>query len=315
MTVQPDPATPLRTWLDQAQDSHAEQPVVVAAALAARAATLPADADGAEAIQLAEHLMLGHLADAVGLQAFIDRLPAALHADEATAPAVQRAAWALAHLVHLARPDLPDLPDQPDLPDLPDLPDQPDLPEAARWRALQNVVLALASQGRSEAAGALLLADEAEAAAAGASAAGKAYAASANNVAAHLCAGPRGDNARDALMLSAAQLSRRAWASAGTWLHAERAEYRLALCHVALGQGEAALVHARLCLAVCEAQSADAVEQFFALEALVLAHHAAGQLVPALAASARMHALLPAVSEDDGLRAWCRQAFDALPAL
>jgi len=296
MTDLADPAVPLRAWLNQARDSHAAQPSAVAAGLAARAAALPADADGAEAIQLAEHLLLGHLADVAGLQAFIDRLPAALHADDATAPALRRAAWALACLASQAGPDLPKL---------------PDLPEAARWRALQNLVLALASQGRCEAAGALLLADEAAAAAQGASAAGKAYAASANNVAVHLCAGPRGDAGRDALMLTAARLSRRAWASAGTWLHAERADYRLALCHAVLGQGEAALQHARLCLAACEAAE-DAVECFFALEALALAHRAAGQPDLAQAATLRMRTILPTIREDDGLRAWCTQVFEAL---
>ena len=43
-------------------------------------------------------------------------------------------------------------------------------------------------------------------------------------VAQGLSAGPRGDAARDQLMLTAAHLSQRAWAHAGTWLHQQRAE-------------------------------------------------------------------------------------------
>lgn len=133
-----------------------------------------------------------------------------------------------------------------------------------------------------------------------------------------LSVGPRGLVARDRLMLAAAYLSQRAWANAGTWLHQERAEYRLALCHAALGQGEPALVHARRCLAACEAgdgqQPADAVEHFFAQEALARAHCAAGDASRATAAAEQMAGLLPGIPVADGLRAWCEQALRELPA-
>ena len=71
-------ADTLRSWLDQAQSQHADQPSVITAGLRTRAAQLPADADGAEAIRLAEHVWLAHAADAAGLQAFLNALPAAL---------------------------------------------------------------------------------------------------------------------------------------------------------------------------------------------------------------------------------------------
>lgn len=162
-----------------------------------------------------------------------------------------------------------------------------------------------------------LLADEAAAAACAASDAGRAYAASANNVAQDLAAGPRGDAARDQLMRVAAHLSQRAWAQAGTWLQQQRAEYRLALCHAVLGQGQAALIHARRCLAACQAgdgqQAADAVEHFFAFEALARAHHAASDAAGAAAAAERMAGLLPDIDLADGLRAWCEQALHDLP--
>ena len=290
------PAEPpgLRAWLDQLLEQHATQPAKVAAALAQRASTLPADAEGGEALRLAEHVLLAHLADAPGLQSFVKRLPATLGGTPATAPSLQRLYWALATLA--AQP-------------------APPLPDALRWRALQNVVLAMAATGRCGQATALLMADEPTALAQGQSEAGKAYAAAANNVAAELQTGPRGDAARDALMLQAAALARRAWASAGGWMQLERADYRLALCHAVLGQGAEALAHALQCLAACEAvgDAADAVEHFFAHEALVHAHHAAGDAEAAAAASQRMHTLLVDIAETDGLRAWCTDVLADLP--
>lgn len=196
-------------------------------------------------------------------------------------------------------------------------------PEAPRWRALQNVVLALAGLGRSSEAAALLAADEAAARAQGDAEAGVAYASTANNVAGHLQIGnlrgdadadaPR-DAERDALMLQAAAIARRAWDSAGHWMHAERAEYRLALCHAVAGQGAAAVHHAGLCLAGCETagDAADAVEHYFAHEALVRAHRAAGDAPAAAAALQRMPMLLAQISEADGLRDWCARTLAEL---
>jgi hypothetical protein len=292
-----DPASPpdtLRHWLAQAQSQHADQPLAIAAGLAARAASLPADADGAEAIWLAEHVWLGHAADAAGLQAFVDALPAALAQHASTAPSLQRARLALAWLAG-----------EP----------VPATDMALRWRVLQNVVLAMAATGGSAQALGLLQADEAAALAQGASDAGKAFAATANNVAGHLQDGLRGDAGRDALMLHAAAIARQAWASAGGWMQVERADYRLALCHAAAGQGDEAVEHARRCLAGCVAagEQADALEHFFAHEALVRAHHAAGDAAAASAAVQRMQGLLADVPEADGLRAWCAEVLVSLP--
>lgn len=302
----------LRALLDDALARHGDAPADVAAALQAQAPTLPADAEGAEAIRLAEHVLLGHRADAVGLATFVAALPPALAVDPATAPALQRARWALARLQAPLAADWPPAP-----------------PDAPRWRALQNVVLALARLGRCGEAAALLADDEAAARAHGTGEAGVAYAAAANNVAAHLqdsgaCGaldpspaagrGARRDAERDALMLHAAAIARRAWDSAGTWMQVERAEYRLALCHAAAGNGAAAVHHAGQCLAGCQAagDAADAVEHYFAQEALVRAHRAAGDAAAASAALQRMAVLLAQISEADGLRDWCADTLAAL---
>lgn len=299
-----DPSLPdapsLRQWLDQAHEQHARQPQAVAEGLLARAAALPDDDEGTEAIQLAEHVWLGHLghqgpAAVNGLQQFLQRLPAAAAALQ---PARERAAWVLATL-------------QGDAQAMAILP-----PPALRWRALQNLVLALVAQGRVDEAAQRLAAPAREAMAHVEPAARKAYAASCNNVASDLreglerpASGPR--DARVALMLEAAALARQAWAAAGTWLHVERAEYQLALCHAAAGDGAAALRHGRACLSICEAEGADAAERFFAHEALVHAQRAACDLAAAAQHRAGMLALLPEVEAD--LQAWCRETLAALP--
>lgn len=300
----------LRAFLDDALERHADEPAAIAAALLARAPGLPADAEGAEAIRLAEHVLLGHRGDPAGMAAFVAALPTGLAADGATAPSLQRVRWALALVQGPSAVALPPAP-----------------PEAPRWRALQNVVLALAGLGRCSEAAALLAADEAAARAHGDGEAGVAYASAANNVAGHLQIGnlrgdagadapreaPR-DAERDALMLQAAAIARRAWDSAGHWMHAERAEYRLALCHAVAGQGAAAVHHAQQCLAGCQAagDAADAVEHYFAHEALVRAHRAAGDAPAAAAALQRMPVLLAQISEADGLRDWCAQTLAEL---
>lgn len=285
----------LRPWLDQAQSQHADQPALVTAGLIERAPHLPADADGAEAIRLAEHVWLAHAGDAAGLQAFLNALPTALDQAAGTAPSLQRARLALALLAGQAGTPAAD---------------------TTRWRVLQNVVLAMAAQGRSADALHLLQADEAAALAQGSSEAGKAFAATANNVAGHLQDGLRGDTARDTLMLQAAAIARRVWASAGTWLQVERADYRLALCHASAGQGAEAVAHGQRCLAACVAagDEADAMEHFFAHEALVRAHLAAADGPAAAASRQRMQALLRDIPEADGLRDWCAQTLSNLPA-
>ncbi|WP_088280147.1 ATP:cob(I)alamin adenosyltransferase [Ideonella sp. A 288] len=276
----------LRALLDRAPDEHPARPREFAEALLAQAPVLGDDADSAEAIRLAEHVMLAHLADAEALARFISCLP---HVARASA---RRAEWALARLAG-----------QP----------EPDLPDALRWRALLNAVLAAARCGRHRDAADWLAADEARAAAHSDADARKAYAVTANNTALELRLGPRGDAAADALMLQAAALSRRAWAAAGTWLHVERAEYQWALCHAQLGQGEAALMHARQCLAMCLAEGADAAERFFAHEALARAWHAAGDVAQVAQQRLQMTELLAQVG-DEAMRTWCAQTLEDLPA-
>lgn len=292
-----DSPNALHQWLQAAQQRHAEQAADVAQGLLQRAAMLPADTVGADAIRLAEHVCLAHLADAALLHRLLQALPEHLAGHPATQARVQRAGWAQALVVGHPPPEpLPD--------------------DAGCWGSLHNVALAMAGLDRCAQAEALMAQHEGAALAQGSSPAGRAFAASCHNVAMELRGGPRGDAARDALMLTAAARARRAWGHAGGWLQQERADYELALCHAALGaaEGAAALVHAQACLATCEAHAADAMERFFAHEALARAHHARGDAAALAHQRATMQALLPEITEADGTRAWCAQVLADLPA-
>jgi hypothetical protein len=369
----------LRPLLDAAPEAHARQPRRFADELQALAGTLPADDAGAEAVRWAEHVMLGHLADADALQRFLKALPVSTGAAAAWQEALARAWWALALLAlapsatpSAANPVAHSTPSSVAAPagnlagnpagssagNLAGSPggspggspagspasspasspagssasssagrsagsssamgstsrSGPGLSDAARWRALQNVVLALAWSGRSSLASAWLAQDEADAASHADPDARRAYAACANNVAQGLREGPRGDPARDALMLEAATLARRAWTTAGTWLHAERADYQLARCHAVLGRGTEALHFARACHAACVDHGADADERFFAHEALWHAHRAGGDEAAATAEHAHMQSLLADIA-DAQMRTWCAQTLAELDAV
>ncbi|MBI3370048.1 MAG: hypothetical protein HY021_16785 [Burkholderiales bacterium] len=278
-------SSPLRAVLDRAIELHTAQPEVAARMLHACAPTLSADAEGEEAIRHAEHVLLGHRADANGLRALLASLPAAL----ADGAAARRARFALAVI------------DQ----------DVGAPADADQHRALQNAVLTLALRGRCDEAAARLDAAAATALADADSGVRQAHAACTNNVALHLRIGPRGDAARDALMLHAARLARAAWAQAGTWVHVERAEYQLALCHAVLGRAEPALAHAQACWDLCLANDADAAERFFALEAQALAQRAARDEPAAADTMAAMDALRVELS-DASMREWCAQTLNTL---
>jgi hypothetical protein len=279
--------TPLGAWLDQAWTDHATATRRVADELLARAATLPDDADGAGVVRLAAHTLLAHGADPAAMQRLLERMPQG----EALAAAARPARWALAQLNGLPPPAVSD---------------------RERWDALEYVVLVQAARGEAAQAQKRLLAEEDAAATHADAAARKAYAATANNVAGSLRDGPRGDAAKDTLMLAAAQLSRRAWERAGTWMNVERADYQLAMCHAVLGQGAPAVAFAQACLARCEAEGAEPSELFFAHECCVHAQRAAGAGALAAAHRTQMAALLAQVA-DDGMRAWCAETLAATP--
>ena len=275
-------------------DQHDKQPAALAAALRQRMPTLPADADGAAAIGLAEHLALAHLHDTSALAALLDSLPAELGVHADTAAAVAKARWAQAVTADHEPP--------------------PGLADAPRWRALQNVWTHRVAQGRATEAAAQLTHEVAAALAHPEPAARRALAATCNNLALGLREGPRGDPTVDALMLGAASASRDIWAGVGTWVHVERADYQLARCHAALGHGDEARAFGQAVLDALQAQAdspeADDFEWFFGHEAMAWACRTAGDAGAAAEQRALMQARCPKVADAE-LRDWCEQALAA----
>jgi hypothetical protein len=104
----------------------------------------------------------------------------------------------------------------------------------------------------------------------------RALAVAGNNIAAALEQQPALDGAARVLMLQAAEVGLAFWRRAGTWLHEERARYRLAQSHRRAGDAASARRHARACLALVAAHGDEPLERFFGEEALGLAEAAAG---------------------------------------
>lgn len=285
---EPTPTAPdLVAWLPTGWNQHDERPKDVVGDLAARVAQIGGDAAGAEALRLAEHVWLSHLQDLAGLRHFLQALPAAAADAPAVGVALQRARWVLAMLEGTPAPAVDDL---------------------ARWRGMQNLWSVWTQRGRAVDATAMLDTECARALAESDPAGCRALAASCNNLAAELRAGPRGQADRDALMLQAARASRRLWPIGGTWLHVERADYQLARCHAVLGQGDEALQHAQTCLAAIDAHAGDpaagAMEYFYAHEALAHACRAAGDAQGAATQRQHMQSRLAAIDDAD-TQAWC----------
>lgn len=277
----------LRPWLDAAWSRHDTESRALADELHARAATLPDDDDGAEAVRLARHVLLGHLADPGALAALLARLPRGEQLDTQR----ERAQWAADRVA--GRP-------------------AGELPASVVCGLIADVALAWLETGRLADAREAVLGLEAAALQDPDTSACRALGATGHNLATGLRTGPRGDAARDALMLDIAHLSRRAWARGGTWMNVERADYDIAMCHAAIGQGALAVAHAQACLARCEAEGADAAERFFAHECNVHAQRAAGDTAWAAAHRSRMQALLAEVTDAE-MKAWCEQTLATTP--
>lgn len=279
-------STDLSAWVQAAWGRHPQAPAEIAAALVARAPTLPDAPDGAEALRLAMHVILGHLHD----EALAERLLAALPAGEAFTVGRQQAAWTIAMMRGEPAP--------------------PDMPTAARWRGLHELALAWATRGRAAEAHERLRAQAAEAAASTDTAARRAHAAATNNIASGLRERPVRDAASTALMVAAAQAAREAWGWAGSWQEVERAEYQWSRCLATAGDAAGARAHAQACLAICEAESADAFERFFAHEALAWAARSASDAAEEAAQRARMVALRSEAAAS--LHPWCDEALAEL---
>jgi hypothetical protein len=289
--MSPTPAlATLPSLLERAQAIHGEDPHGAASTLRDGISLVP-DAKGEEAVALVrqlEHVMLAHLCDVDGLGECLRVVAASTNPDDITlATALDRARFAATLLTDAAAPP------------------PTDLTSADQVRAMSNA--AAGNARRSRWAEVALLVQRAAALGDGDDVSGRAYAAMTNNLAGDLRTMPaervRTDAELQRAMLDAAARARAAWARVGGWVEAERAEYQLALCHAAAGEGRQAVLHAQACLQGCLDHGADAFERFFAHEALVHAHVAAREGTPAHDALLAMRECLAQVDDAES-RAW-----------
>jgi len=79
-------------------------------------------------------------------------------------------------------------------------------------------------------------------------------------------------------MLHAAHASRSHWGKIGAPVNLARGEWQVSRVYAVLGRGEAALVHARRCLEICQANAIGDFDLAFAYEALARAHAVSGEI-------------------------------------
>ncbi len=287
------------SFLDQAWTDHAEHAAAVAERLADPGLALLQQEDQVLPLAfLAQHVHgqhLGRWAEGLAFQQQLAALPL-VAAGSTTAQALQR----FAAVMKLAGGLADERAGQPGS-------------EATRITAMTAVALGVHDGARARA---LLDAATAEAdALPDADPAVRALAIAGNGIAASLEDLPERSEAERALMVLAASTARRAWARAGTWLETERAEYRLAKTWLKAGDPAQAQQHALQCLAAVQAHGNVALENFFGLEALGLAQHAAGDSSAFATTLAQLRATFAAVEEGDiGVCLPTLRALEALSA-
>jgi hypothetical protein len=104
----------------------------------------------------------------------------------------------------------------------------------------------------------------------------RALAVAGNNLAASLEEKTDRDPQETRGMVAAAEGGLKYWQAAGTWLEHERAEYRLAKSLLQAGASAQAVMAARRCVDICEANDAPAFERFFGCAVLALAERRDG---------------------------------------
>ncbi len=112
------------------------------------------------------------------------------------------------------------------------------------------------------------------------------------------------------LMKLSANISRKFWEIAGTWKEVERGEYRLAHTYLKAGEVDQALIHAKKCIEIIEANQNEALEAFFGYEALALVEKARKDTKSFESAKEKMQEAfnkLPAIDQS-----WCKASLDKI---
>lgn len=115
------------------------------------------------------------------------------------------------------------------------------------------------------------------------------------------------------LMIFAARMGRTYWEKAGTWMHVERAEYRLAQTYLKANEPEVAKTHALNCLSIIEKNGNDPIELFFAHEVLCLCAEALNDQDSVEKHIHQMETYFARMNSDD--QSWTRLTLDKIKAL
>lgn len=284
------------TFLNTAWNDHASQAAAVAERLQDQAlAYVTEEARVLPVAHLAQHVFGEHLGRWADGLAFMDRMAALPAATGAGAQAVKRfqASLNLAGGLQDRRAGF-------------------DASERVRITALAAANLTLHDVDRSLALLEEAVAEAGRAALPDQDPAHRNIAVAANNTAATLEEMPARSAAQTQLMLRAAQVARRHWGLAGTWLETERADWRLAVCHLAAGQLQQARQHAQDCLETVQAHGSVPLEAFFGWEALGRVERADGNATGHAQALAHAEAAFAGLAEGD--KHWCQASLDKLRA-
>lgn len=285
----------LQDFVDQGWNEHVGDAVAVAMRLPQGLEAVDTEADLQALARLSFHvygLHLGRWADALKFNAALARGPGYnAEGDSGALLRRQRTALALAAGEGDARETL-------------------ETSDRIAATALAAEALGLHDAARSQALLDEAVAAERAAALADDDPAVRALAAAGNNVSAHLEDQAARSPAQAALMVNAAIASRDGWARCGTWLQAERAEYRVASSCLTAGDAARALPHARACLATIDAQpEPQPFERFYACEVLARALRATGDTAGHAQALLQAREAFDALSPAD--QAACQATLDA----
>jgi len=281
-------------FLDQAWADHSKDPAGVAARLHEGQALISSEEDLSEFAGLASHVFVEHLGLWDQAVQFLSALKSHSTFSESSEAArkIDRAIRAL-ELSNGQNPDLSAYSVSDRVRILAFASSTLSKTQPARSHDLLRTALRLAETG--------LTADDP---------ANKSLAATGNNLACQFEEKSDRTAEETSLMILSAQTGRIYWERAGTWVEVMRAEYRLAMTFLAMQDFDRARRHAEISLAMATENKADALDKFFAFEALAQIEKKANAHYEWKQALAKASACFEQLSVDD--KVWCKPILDKL---
>jgi phenylpyruvate tautomerase PptA (4-oxalocrotonate tautomerase family) len=143
--------------------------------------------------------------------------------------------------------------------------------------------------------------------------ANRALAVTGNNLAATLEEKKDRSQAETEFMILAANIGRKYWEVAGTWIEVSRAEYRLAMTYVQAQDQAKAFEHAQSCVELCKENQAGDTDMFFCYEVLATVELARNNVLGFEKARDQVISYFAKLSPED--RVWCQPSLKKLTEL